>query len=104
VFVDNNGWQSGGTLAEICVDPVIAKQFEAFLWDVQEINGHDIGEIQNSIQRAGGKKGQPHVIVCKTTKGKGVSFMENDNSWHKRVPTKEELEIAQKELAGGCNG
>lgn len=104
VFVDNNGWQSGGTLAEVCGEPDIAGQFGAFLWDVQQINGHSIGEIQSSIQKAGQKKDQPHVIVCKTIKGKGVSFMENDNSWHKRIPTKEEMEMAQKELAGGCNG
>ena len=104
VFVDHNGWQSGGTLTEICGGQNIAERFEAFSWDVQQINGHDVDEIKNSVQRAGQKKGRPHAIVCKTTKGKGVSFMENDNSWHKRVPTKEELETAQKELAGVSNG
>lgn len=104
VFVDNNGWQSGGTLAEVLGEQDIAKRFEAFTWDVQQINGHDIDEIKSSVQRAGQKKGQPHVIVCKTIKGKGLSFMESDNSWHKRVPTKEEMEIARKELAGGNNG
>ena len=104
VFVDHNGWQSGGTLTQICGDPKIAKRFEAFSWDVQQIDGHNVEEIKNSVQRAGQKKGQPHVIVCATTKGKGVSYMENDNSWHKRVPTKEELDMAQKELTGGNNG
>ena len=104
VFVDNNGWQSGGTLAEICgTEPDIARRFEAFSWDVRETDGHDIDEIKNSIQGAGRKKGRPHVIVCKTIKGKGVSFMENDNSWHKRVPTEEELKTAREELAGGCD-
>jgi len=101
VFVDNNGWQSGGTVTEISGAPNIAKQFESFAWDVQEIDGHDIGAIKAGIQKAAGKKGQPHAIICKTIKGKGLSFMENDNTWHKRVPTKEELEIARKELAGG---
>ena len=104
VFVDNNGWQSGGTVTEISGAPGIAKQFEAFAWDAQEIDGHDIPAIKSSIEKAAANKGRPHVIVCKTVKGKGLSFMENDNSWHKRVPTKEELEIAGKELAGGCNG
>jgi transketolase len=116
VFVDNNGWQSGGTVAEICGEPNIAGRFEAFSWDVQCINGHDVIEIKNSVRKAGQNKGRPHVIVCKTTKGKGISYMENDNSWHKRVPTKEEMAKAQKELAfasqlaeasqaaGGSNG
>jgi transketolase len=103
LFVDYNGWQSGGSLSEVAIEPDFARQFEAFQWDVYEIDGHNIDQIKNSIQKAGQKKGRPHVFVCKTTKGKGVSFMENDNSWHKRTPTKEEWEIAQKEL-GGCHG
>jgi len=103
VFVDNNGWQSGGSLAEVCKDQNITRQFSSFGWEAQEINGHDIDEIKNSVHKAGQKKGQPHVIVCKTIKGKGVSFMENDNSWHKRVPTEEQWEMVQKELAGVCN-
>ena len=104
VFVDNNGWQSGGTLSEVCKEQNIAQQFAAFSWDVQEIDGHNIDEIKNSIQKAGQAKGRPHAIICKTTKGKGVSFMENDNSWHKRVPSEEQWEMAQTELAGGKNG
>ena len=104
VFVDNNGMQSGGTLKEVLREPDIVQQFGSFSWDARQINGHDVDEIKNSVQSAGQKKGQPHVFVCKTTKGKGISYMENENSWHKRVPTKEELEIARKELAGGNNG
>ena len=102
VFVDHNGWQSGGKLSEICGEANIAAKFKAFSWDVQEINGHDPCEIKDSVQKAGQHKG-PHAIICKTIKGKGVSFMENDNSWHKRVPTEEELLTARKELVGGCD-
>jgi transketolase len=104
VFVDNNGLQSGGTLTEVGGETDIAKRFEAFSWDVQLIDGHDIDAIKNSIQKAGRNKGRPHAIVCETIKGKGVSFMENDNSWHKGVPSKEQWDIVQKELAGGRNG
>jgi transketolase len=104
VFVDNNGWQSGGTIEEICGVGNTAERFSAFKWDVQQIDGHDYGAIINSVEKAAQNKNRPHVIVCKTVKGKGLSFMENDNSWHKRVPTAGEMQIAEKELMGGYNG
>lgn len=101
VFVDKNGWQSGDSVENIIGSNNLKEKFQAFNWDVQEIDGHDIDQIKKSIQVAKSNKGKPSAIICSCIKGKGVSFMENDNSWHKRVPTKEQYEIALKELSGG---
>lgn len=100
VFLDRNGWQSGGTVEKIIGSNNLKDRFEAFRWDTQEIDGHDIDAIKKAIDKAKQVKGRPHAIVCNCVKGKGLSFMENDNSWHKRVPTDEQYETALKELGG----
>ncbi|MCI8745267.1 MAG: transketolase [Lachnospiraceae bacterium] len=100
VFADRNGWQSGGSLEEIQGSNNIAERFAAFRWDVQEIDGHDIEALQSAVAHAKDTKGKPSVIVCDCVKGKGLSYMENNNAWHKGVPTKEQYEIAKKELGG----
>lgn len=102
VFIDKNGWQSGGTVEDTIGSNNLKERFEAFGWQVQEIDGHDIEAIQNAVDRAKEEKGRPHAIVCTCTKGKGVSFMENDNAWHKGVPTAEQYQQAVSELGGGC--
>jgi transketolase len=100
VFVDNNGWQSGGKVEEICGSWDIASKFAAFNWDVQKIDGHNFETIISGVRDAGRRRDMPHVLVCKTLKGRGLSFMEDDNSWHKRVPTAEQMVVAEKELTG----
>ena len=100
VFVDRNGWQSGGKVADIIGSNNIKERFKSFSWDAQEIDGHDTDAIKAAIARAKAAKGKPSVIVCNCIKGKGLSYMENNNAWHKGVPTKEQFEIAKKELAG----
>jgi len=100
VFVDKNGWQSGGTVEDTLGANNIQERFEAFNWDTQEIDGHNIDAIKTSIRHAEKNTGKPSVIVCNNIKGKGLSFMENDNSWHKGVPTKEQYELAKVELGG----
>lgn len=100
VFVDKNGWQSGGSVDDIIGSNNIKERFEAFGWHALEIDGHDIEAIKMAIHAAKEKKGIPSVIVCECIKGKGVSFMENDNGWHKAVPTEEQYIIARKELRG----
>lgn len=100
VFVDRNGWQSGGSVEETIGANNIAERFQAFQWDVQEIDGHDIDAIKEAVEKAKVKNGKPHVIVCDCIKGKGLSFMENDNTWHKGVPTDEQYQMALKELGG----
>lgn len=100
VFVDKNGWQSGGTVEETIGSNNLKERFEAFGWHAQEIDGHDIEAIGSAVHNAKRAKGMPSVIVCDCVKGKGVSFMENDNAWHKGVPTEEQYKIALQELGG----
>jgi transketolase len=94
VFVDNNCLQSGGeTCAITGLDPILPK-WAAFGWHCQEIDGHDLGQILSAVAAAQAEAGRPSLILAHTTKGKGVPFIERDNSWHKRVPTTEELAAA----------
>lgn len=94
LWVDNNGWQSGGRVSQISSLEPIAPKLAAFGWHVQEIDGHDPEAIVNAALAAVAVPDIPSAIVAHTIKGKGVPFMENDNSWHKRVPTAEELQQA----------
>ena len=99
VFVDNNGQQSGGPVCRVSgLYPVLPK-WEAFGWHCQEIDGHDLRAILAAIERAQAETDRPSCIVAHTVKGKGIPFMEADNSWHKRVPTKDELDRALAVLA-----
>lgn len=100
VFVDKNGWQSGGSVEDTIGANNIAERFAAFKWHTQEIDGHDIKAIREAISNAKAAKGRPSVIVCDCVKGKGVPYMENDNAWHKGVPTKQQYEEAVEILGG----
>jgi len=100
VFVDNNGYQSGGSCASVSnIEPFEAK-FEAFGWHVQTIDGNDIDQILSAIEKAKANKSKPSAIIARTIKGKGVSFMENNNAWHKGVPSEEQWRKAAEELGG----
>ena len=94
VFIDRNNWQSGGSVPDIIGSNNVAERFRAFNWDVQEIDAHDIGQIRGAIAKAGTVKGKPCAIVCDAVKGKGLDFMEDDNNWHKGVPTDEQYKKA----------
>ena len=97
-MIDYNGWQSCGKVKEtICVDSLVEKWI-SFGWNVLEIDGHSMAEILTALEKACNHKGKPTVIIAHTIKGKGVSYMENDNSWHQKAPTTEQLEIARREL------
>lgn len=100
VFVDNNGHQSGGHCCEISGIEPLACKFEDFKWHVQEIDGNDMAQILDAVKKAKEVKGKPSAIIAKTTKGKGVSYMENNNAWHKGTPTEEQWRQAAKELGG----
>ncbi len=100
VFLDRNNWQSGGAVGDIIGANNLAERFAAFQWHVQEIDGHDIGQIRGAIKAAREAKGRPSVIVCDTVKGKGCDFMENDNAWHKGVPTDEQYAHAAAAMGG----
>ncbi|MDR0294157.1 MAG: transketolase [Oscillospiraceae bacterium] len=100
-IVDYNHFQScGGTDEIVPLEPMRAK-WESFNWNVFEINGHDMEEIVSRLEMAKRFTGRPTVIIAHTVKGKGVSFMEADNSWHQRIPSKEQYDTAMRELAGG---
>ena len=96
-FIDCNGLQIDGPTSYVMNLGNLSKKFEAFGWNVININGHNIEEIKNAVDKA--KANQcPTVIIAKTVKGKGVSFMENQAGWHGKAPNKEEFELAMKEL------
>ena len=98
VIVDNNNLQIDGTVEEVCSPYPIDKKFEAFNFHVININGNDMEEIRNAFAEAKKVKGMPVAIIAKTTKGKGVSFMENQVGWHGKAPNDEQYEQAMEEL------
>lgn len=98
VFVDNNNLQIDGCVDEICSPYPIAEKFRAFGFHVIEISGHCFDQIDDAVKEAKTVQGRPTAIICKTVKGKGVSFMENNVSWHGTAPNAEQYEQAMKEL------
>jgi transketolase len=103
VFVDNNGIQSGGPVEEVSgLNPILPK-WEAFGWHCQEIDGHNFDHILRAVENAKANTEQPSLILAHTIKGQGVPFMIGDNSWHKRVPTRQEYEEAMRALGGPCS-
>ncbi len=99
VIVDNNGLQIDGKIEDVCSPYPIDKKFEAFNFNVINIDGHDFDQIRNAMNDAKACKGKPTAIVMKTTKGKGVSFMENNAGWHGKAPNDDEYATAMADLA-----
>lgn len=100
-FLDNNGLQIDGKNCDVMgVDPLDEK-FKAFGWNVITIDGHDLEQISDAIDKAKQQTEKPTMIIAKTAKGKGVSFMENQAGWHGVAPTSEELEKALDEIERG---
>lgn len=100
VIVDNNNLQIDGTITDVMSSYPINLKFESFGFNVINIDGHNIEEIIEAFNRAKTVKGRPTVVIAKTIKGKGVSFMENQVGWHGKAPNEEEYKIALKELGG----
>ena len=98
VIVDNNNLQIDGTIDEVCSPYPIDKKFEAFNFHTININGNDFDEIRAAFKEARETKGMPTAIIAKTLKGKGVSFMENQVSWHGSAPNDEQCKQALEEL------
>lgn len=98
VIVDNNNLQIDGKITEVNSPYPIDKKFEAFNFHVINIDGHDFDEIAAAFKEARETKGQPTAIIAKTVKGKGVSFMENQVSWHGSAPNDEQYAAAMEEL------
>jgi transketolase len=100
-FVDRNYLQTDGNSEDVMPLDPLAPKWEAFGWKTYEIDGHDFHQIINTVQVAQRLSGQPTMIIARTIKGKGVSFMENEANWHGTPPNQEQFERAIKELTVG---
>ena len=103
-IVDNNNLQIDGTIEEVNSPYPIPEKFAAFGWHVIEIDAHDFDRIEAAFAEARTVKGKPTAIIQKSVKGKGVSFMENQCSWHGSAPNAEQYEQAMAELGATLNG
>ena len=97
-IIDRNGLQISGSTEDVMPLESIRERWEAFGWDVKEINGDDIRQIVNALDDVNFNSGRPHLIISDTTKGFGISYMENVAKWHHGVPNQEQYETALKEL------
>lgn len=97
-FLDYNGLQIDGDIKEVMSPEPIADKFKAFGWNVICINGHDYNEIAAAIEEGKKSQDKPTMVICKTIKGKDVSFMENQAGWHGTAPNKEQRDQAIAEL------
>lgn len=98
LIVDNNNLQIDGKVDEVMSIYPLDEKFKSFGFEVITIDGHDIEKIIQALEKAKTVKGKPTVIIAKTVKGKGVSFMENKADWHGKSPKEEEYNLAIKEL------
>jgi len=97
-FIDSNNLQIDGKVSEVKSVEPLADKWRAFNWNVLEIDGHNIGQILDALSQARNTKGKPTMIIAKTIKGKGVSYMENQVDFHGCTPNNEQEQIAMKEL------
>ena len=100
-FIDNNGLQIDGPVAEVMNPMPFEEKFKAFGWNTVSIDGHDFDQIEMAVNFAK-KSDKPTAVICKTVKGKGVSYMENAVSWHGSAPNAEQYEIGMKDLESAC--
>jgi len=99
VIIDNNNLQIDGSIEEVCgLDNIVGK-FKNFGFNVIEVDGHNISNLIDAFNTAKQVKGIPSIIVAKTIKGKGVTFMENQAGWHGKAPNREEYETAISEFS-----
>lgn len=98
VFVDNNGLQIDGNIDDVMSPSPIDKKYEVFNWNVEIADAHDFDSLRKAVENAKNCKGKPTVIIAKSVKGKGVSFMENQAGWHGTAPNDEQRAQAIEEL------
>ena len=101
VILDHNNGQIDGPVTEIMNIEPVKDKFESFGWDTLSIDGHDLGQIDSALEKAQKAKGRPLAILAKTVKGKGVSFMEHNISWHGSAPKKADADKAVAEILRG---
>jgi transketolase len=98
VIIDFNKWQATGRSQEVmALDPLVDK-WKAFGWNAVEVDGHDFMQLLGALSQFPNANEKPTAIIAHTVKGKGASFMEDDNNWHYRIPTADEVIQAKKEL------
>ena len=97
-IVDNNGLQIDGWNRDVMSLDPFGEKWQAFGWNVIELDGHDLTRLLDAFDRAKSVKGKPTVVIAHTVKGKGVSFMENNVDFHGKAPNAEQVELALKEL------
>lgn len=99
VIVDNNGLQIDGRIEDVCSPYPVDKKFEAFNFHVIRVeDGNDMEQLRTAFKEARETKGKPSAIIMKTVKGKGVSFMEDQTSWHGAAPNDEQYVLAMADL------
>lgn len=98
VVVDYNRWQATGRSDEVMALAPLAAKWQAFGWSVREVDGHDTAGLARELDRVPDGSGKPICLVAHTVKGRGISFMEDDNNWHYRIPGVEEMTRALAEL------
>lgn len=99
-ILDNNGLQIDGRNDDVMQVEPIYEKFESFGWEVMEVDGHDVEELAEKLDEADDVDGKPVMIIARTVKGKGVSFMEDEAGWHGKAPNAEETAHAVEELGG----
>ncbi len=98
-IIDHNGLQIDGRVVDVCNPESITDKFASFGWQVQEVDGHDMGALVRTLSKAKAQRsGQPKAIVAKTVKGRGVSFMEDQASWHGKATDPDQTARALKEI------
>ncbi len=95
-IIDFNKWQATGKSQEVLALDPLADKWRAFGWAVEEVDGHDHQQLESKLLAKSGQL--PRMFIAHTVKGKGISFMEDDNNWHYRIPTREEINVARDEL------
>jgi len=98
VVIDYNKWQATGRSNEIMNLPSLRGKWAAFGWEASEIDGNDMSAVVEALGKVPENGGKPVAIIANTVKGRGVSFMQDDNNWHYRIPNQEEVQAAKKEL------
>jgi transketolase len=98
VVIDYNKWQATGRSNDVMAMAPLRDKWAAFGWNAHELDGHELAGLQHLLQNVPDGSGKPVAIIAHTVKGKGVSFMEDDNNWHYRIPSAGEVAAAKKEL------
>jgi len=98
VIVDFNKWQATGRSEDVLALAPLADKWRAFGWDACDVDGHDTESLAEALDPSAARGSKPRAIIAHTVKGKGISFMEDDNNWHYRIPTADELDAALQEL------